>query len=144
MASTTGQARRKLVQAGFEKLRDRKYIAPVAGVSEEGALEIPDVPYGILDVEEGYHVERARVANAEDETMGMYSGVVADAQPTRDIEWGVNIPPYGELMDDIRRRDGQAYVVLTFADDWKMTMQSMGYELQGQGSGVTVWRDLME
>lgn len=137
-------ARRKLARAGFEKLRDRKYIAPVAGVSEEGALEIPDVPYGIIDLDEGYHVERARVANAEDETMGMYSGIITDTQPTRDIEWGVYIPPYQELMEDIREHEGQPYVVLTFADDRELTMQSMGYELQGKGGGVTAWRDVLD
>lgn len=144
MVSAAEQARRKLARAGFEKLRDRKYIAPVAGVSEDATLEIPGVPYGILDLDEGYHVERARVANAENETMGLYSGVIADTQPTKDIEWGVYIPPYKELVEDFREREGQPSVVLTFADDRDLTMQSMGYELQGKGGGVTAWRDVLD
>lgn len=157
--SAAERARRKLAQAGFQKLRDRKYLAPVAGVSGEGKLEIPDVPYGIFDADEGYHVERARVANADDETLGMYSGVLTDTRSTTDIEWGVNVPPYQELVNETQRLLGSdvhgnyaveedeeepSYVVVTFADDRQLTMRSMGYEPVTQGDGVTVWRDILD
>lgn len=159
MSEGVDAARRKLARAGFEKLRDRKYLAPVAGVSQDGTLEIPGVPYGILEVDEGYHMERARVANADEETLSLYSGVVADARPTTDIGWGVKIPPYQELVGETQRLLGSdahgnyavreeeeqpAYVVLTFADDRELTMQSMGYELQAQGQGITAWRDVLD
>lgn len=142
--------------SGFVRLTGNKYIAPVSGFSDDGDLEIPDRVYGVLDTETDYFLDHARVANTDEETMGLYSGIMTSLEPSKDIVQGVHVPQHEELLetkeaviDDgngeyavVQAAENPEQVVITFADpDTPMSPQSMGYEQVSAADGVSAYVD---
>ncbi len=139
------------IGAGFRKLRERKYLAPVTGVTEQGLI-CPAPVLRTLAIEEGYNTDRARVAPASEETLGLYSGVVVDLQPDPSLSGGVCVPAdesstvtrrvasEGAEYVALHRQDAVEHVVITFADDNLSAAAACGTSVS-RGAGFTAWRD---
>lgn len=139
-----------LSAAGFEKLRDRKYLAPVAGITEETLGMPARVVRGLAT--QGYNTDRARVAPVDEETLGLYSGVLVDVNAQPDLPWGVNVPvaeqhtttrrvaSEGAEYVALHRQDEVERVVITLADDDPHVAQALNLDVVSS-DGLTAWRD---
>lgn len=130
-----------LEQSGFVKLTRNKYLAGVAGFSDNGRLELPSRVYDMLDDGEGYVMERARIALPDDETLGQFSGKLTELAAADNLSWGTYVPGIDELA---RQRHRLSQVCITFADDdTPVSLEAAGFKKVDDGSGFATFRDFL-
>lgn len=147
---------------GFAKLSGNKYMAPItaimptspAGDDELGTVGIPDSVVELLE-QEGFLLERARVAPMHEEQLGQYSGVPARVESVDGLDYGAIVPDYAATPTDdvsVYGSDGAYFieeaeeeprnVCITFADDdTPPSLDALEYQKLGEDTGIAAYWD---